>query len=59
MDQTTAPIDLTEFCRRLSEKDSRVELIGSFESAERAAKRSRDVEAAYAARFDAFATQPA
>ena len=52
-------LSLDEFCMRQSEKDRRVELIGAFESVERAAGRVRDDLAAYAQRYEAFLNQPA
>lgn len=53
------PVTLDEFCTRLSLADKRVELIGAFHSTEKAAKRVRDTESNYAARFSAFINQPA
>ncbi|BCP56314.1 hypothetical protein K32_49310 [Kaistia sp. 32K] len=52
-------ITLNEFCLRLSTRVKRVELIGAFEHAERAADKANDTEAAYQARFDAFIKKPA
>lgn len=52
-------LSLDEFCTRLSGTDRRVELIGAFHSAERAAGRSKDYEGAFAGRFVAFVNQPA
>lgn len=51
-------LDLDEFCMRLSMSDGRVELIGAFHFTEKIAGRSRDNEAAYKARFDAFINKP-
>lgn len=56
---TDFPVTLDEFCTRLSTADKRVELIGAFHSVEKAARRHRDTEANYQARFDAFINQPA
>jgi hypothetical protein len=53
------PLSLSEFCSRLSATDKRVELISAFHHDETAAGRSRDGEAAYRARFDAFVHRPA
>lgn len=56
------PVDdvtLTEFCLRLSLTDKRFEMIAAFESAERSAGRVKGVETVYAARYQAFLTQPA
>ncbi|QNJ57323.1 hypothetical protein Dolphis_16 [Pseudomonas phage Dolphis] len=52
------PLTLTEFCRRLSERVRRVELIGAFEFVEKRAGHHRDTEAAYQGRFDAFINKP-
>ena len=52
-------LTLTEFCTRLSQRDRRVELIGGFHAAEVRAGKNKDTEAAFVARFAAFATQPA
>ena len=52
------PLTLTEFCIRLSERDRRVALIGGFEFEEKNAGRSRDTEANYLARFEAFINKP-
>ncbi len=52
------PLALDEFCTRLSSDDSRVELIGAFNHAERVAGRNSDLASNYAGRFVAFATQP-
>lgn len=66
MSKTAAPeapadeeLTLDEFCARLSRKDRRVELIGGFHFAARAAGVVKDTEAGFAARFEAFATRPA
>jgi hypothetical protein len=50
---------LVEFCMRLSGRDRRVEMIAGFEHVEKLAGRLADTEQAYAARFEAFVTQPA
>lgn len=52
-------LTLDEFCARLSGKDRRVEMIGGFHFAEKQAGRLKDTEAAFAARYAAFQTQPA
>lgn len=56
---TEFPISLDEFCTRQSGKDQRVELIGAFFRVEKAAGRTQDLQGAFAARFEAFASQPA
>lgn len=56
---TEFPITAEEFCTRLSVTDRRVELIGAFFHQEQVAGRQRDTHGAFAARFDAFARQPA
>ncbi len=55
---TEFPLALSEFCTRLSAKETRVELIGAFEHTERVAGRTSDLDSNYAGRFVAFATQP-
>jgi hypothetical protein len=57
----TADFSLTveEFCTRLSQVDSRVELIGAFCWSERTAARYRDAESNYQFRFEAFANRAA
>ncbi|WP_441280569.1 hypothetical protein [Tardiphaga sp. 862_B3_N1_1] len=58
---TAAPeskITLTEFCVRVSNKQNRPELLGGFEFVEKAAKRLKDTESAYQARFEAFERTP-
>ena len=52
-------LTLTEFCRRLSESERRVALIGGFEFSEKAKGRLKDTEASYKARFAEFINQPA
>lgn len=52
-------ITLEEFCTRLSMVDKRVELIGAFESTEKASGTIKSQESAFKARFEAFATKPA
>jgi hypothetical protein len=52
-------VTLTEFCTRQSKGDKRVELIGAFHHVETSAGRMKDKESAYAARYAAFASQPA
>lgn len=51
-------ITLTEFCVRVSNKQNRPELLGGFEFVEKAAKRLKDTESAYQARFEAFERTP-
>lgn len=58
-DDAEFPLSLDEFCTRLSATDRRVELIGGFHHEEVAAKRTKDLESAYRARFEAFTTKPA
>lgn len=57
-DQGEFPLELDEFCSRLSSFDNRVELIAAFNSVERQAGRLTDTSTAYRARFDAFAVAP-
>lgn len=52
-------IPLDEYCRRLSENDSRVELIGGFEASERASGRLKATVVAFDAAFSAFVSRPA
>ena len=52
-------LTLAEFCARLSRTDRRVELIGGFHAVTTRAGVIKDTEAGFAARFEAFATQPA
>lgn len=56
-----ARFDLTlqEYCRRLSTRDRRVELIAGFHHEETAAGHLKDSEAAFEARFNTYCTQPA
>jgi hypothetical protein len=49
---------LEEFCQRLSHGDRRVELIAGFHAEEKRAGNTKDLESAYAARFQEFATKP-
>jgi hypothetical protein len=51
-------VTLEEFCVRLSQSDRRVELIGGFHFSEKQARRFKDAESNYAARFQAFVNQP-
>lgn len=51
-------LGLTEFCSRLSMRVTQPELIAAFYHTERAAGRLSDTDAAFSARFDAFATSP-
>ncbi len=48
-----------EFCASLSVSDRRVEMISAFHAMELKAGRARDLPSAYAARYQAFLTQPA
>lgn len=59
VEQREFPVTLDEACTRLSAGHKRVELIAAFHHAEEDAGRLRDLESAYRARFDAFASQPA
>ena len=52
-------LTLNEFCLRLSQRERRVTLIGGFEAVERKALRTKDTEAQYQSRYDAFINQPA
>lgn len=56
--KTAEQIPLSEFCRQLSMKDRRVELIGAFHFTETAAQRTQDTEQNYRARFEAFIKKP-
>ncbi len=49
---------LQEFCRRLSEKVRRPELISAFEYTEIRAGHLKDTAEAYQARFDSFVKSP-
>ncbi|MEX3764466.1 hypothetical protein [Paraburkholderia phenoliruptrix] len=51
-------VSLDEFCSRLSARDRRVELIAGFHHVEKAAKKFKDVESNYQARFSAFVNKP-
>lgn len=53
------PLELQEFCIRLSTSDKRVEMIGAFFKVEGAAGRVKDVESAFKTRYDEFCNQPA
>ncbi|MCE3605740.1 hypothetical protein LXA47_19330 [Massilia sp. P8910] len=53
------PLSLDEYCTRLAAKDSRVELIGGFASAEAQAGTTQDVDSAFTARFNKFVNLPA
>lgn len=57
--QAAQPLTLDEFCIRLSQTDTRVELIGAFNSVEKRAGHFKDFESAYQSRFTAFVNQPA
>lgn len=57
--QKDFPLSLDEFCARLSQTDRRVEMIGAFNAAEKAAGRVKDTEQAFNARYVAFINQPA
>lgn len=62
--EDTAPaqdvaLTIDEFCRRLSETDKRVPLIGGFHAEELAAGRTKDRESAYRDRYAAFINRPA
>lgn len=59
VNQASQPLTLNEFCTRLSQSDSRVELIGAFHSVEKRAGHFKDFESAYQARFTTFINQPA
>lgn len=50
---------LEQFCAELSTMDKRVELIGGFYSAEKAAGHIKASHADFSARFEAFQNQPA
>jgi len=51
-------VSLNDFCRTLSIKDRRVELIGAFHFTESAARRTSDTEKQYQARYEAFIKKP-
>lgn len=62
--ETAAPaqdvsLTLDDFCRRLSETDKRVALIGGFHAEEKASGRTKDRESAYRARYADFIKRPA
>lgn len=60
--ETAAPeitLSLDEFCRRISTKDRRVEMIGAFHHVEKAAKRIRATEPEFQKRFETFCNAPA
>lgn len=52
------PMPIDEFCRLLSMKDRRVELIGAFHFVESANNRTLDTEQNFSARFEAFTKKP-
>lgn len=52
-------VSLTEYCRRLSVRERRVELIGGFHSAMKAEGVLSDTEAGYDGHFAAFLNRPA
>lgn len=52
-------VTLDEYCQRKSQADKRVELLGGFHQAERAAGNFKDAESAFDARLQAFSTKPA
>jgi len=58
VDPAEQKLTLDEFCRRLSASDKRVELIGAFHFVETQAKRFKDAESSYRARFSAFVNKP-
>lgn len=58
-EEASPELTLTEFCIRLSETDKRVELIGAFESEERAASRVKGKASDYADRYQKFINKPA
>lgn len=57
-DVAVQELTLDEFCARLSSRDKRVELIGGFHFVETKAKRFKDAESQYQARFEAFVNKP-
>lgn len=57
--ETAQALSLDEFCRRLSVKDRRVELIGGFFTVETQKGRVHDTAENFAARYAAFLNQPA
>lgn len=56
--EPSVSLSLTEFCVRLSETVRRPELIGAFESVEKASGRSKATEPEFRARYDAFVNKP-
>lgn len=56
---TPPQMPVEHFCAALSATDKRVELIGAFHNAERAAKRYADSHDNYQTRYVAFCAQPA
>ena len=57
-EQQEFPLGIEEWCTQVSRNDQRVEMLGAFCAAERAAKRVKDLPSAYAARLTAFASAP-
>jgi hypothetical protein len=56
---TTSPqITLRQFALETSARDKRIALLHGFVFEEQVARRFKDYEANYAARFEAFATKP-
>ncbi|HET8550857.1 MAG TPA: hypothetical protein VFM97_00085 [Gammaproteobacteria bacterium] len=53
------PVTLDEFCRQLSERDRRVELIGAFHSIESRNGPQKDTAENFRARYEKFVRQPA
>ena len=53
------PLNLDEFCSRLSSRDRRVELIGGFFAAEKLAGHNKDTVENFTVRFAAFINKPA
>lgn len=52
------PMTLDEFCIGKSLSDRRVEMISAFHYTERLAGRTKDMQAEFEARFNAFAVAP-
>ncbi len=57
--QPANDITLQEFCMRASQTDKRVELLAGFEHSQRVAGVVKAPEVVFAARYVAFANQPA
>lgn len=57
-DQAEQELTLHEYCIRLSKVDKRVEMIAAFNYTETMAGTIKDIESAFAARYNDFLTKP-